>query len=237
MITFYEIKDYLQNLKYQNNELIWAKTWDDTKKGIEWISDLPGISPGRWAVGYNYLYVMTRILNEKEPKNVLDLGLGISSTLISQYFKGRNIVDGNHDVIEQSEEWAKFYSIKNRISSATTIHAVECIEKEYKGYRYYAYKDISQIISGKKYDVISIDGPTGSDKYSRRDIIEFLPDILSQSFVIIIDDASRTGEKRTITDIKNILRKNNIEFCEGSYQSMSKCTVITSIDNKFLCSM
>ena len=198
---------------------------------------MPGISPGRWAVGYNYLYVMTRILNEKEPKAVLDLGLGISSTLISQYFKGNHVNDGIHDVIEQDGEWIEFYTIKNRISSSTSIHKVECVEKEYKKIVYNAYEDISKIVSGKKYDVISVDGPKGSDKYSRRDIIEFIPDILNKSFVIIMDDAEREGEISTLNDIKAKLEKNKIEYCEGIYPGMTRCTVITSEDNKFLCSM
>ena len=188
-------------------------------------------------MGYNYLYVMTRILNEKEPKAVLDLGLGISSTLISQYFKGNHVNDGIHDVIEQDGEWIEFYTIKNRISSSTSIHKVECVEKEHKKIGYYAYEDISKIVSGKKYDVISVDGPKGSDKYSRRDIIEFIPDILNKSFVIIMDDAEREGEISTLKDIKAKLEKNKIEYCEGIYPGMTRCTVIASVDNKFLCSM
>ena len=34
----------------QNNELIWANVWHDTKSGIEWMRDVSGLSPGRWAV-------------------------------------------------------------------------------------------------------------------------------------------------------------------------------------------
>lgn len=230
-------KLYLRTLLVQNYELIWAKTWDDTKRGVDWIKDLPGISPGRWAVGYNYLYVMTRILNEKEPKRVLDLGLGISSTLISQYFKGNNITDGIHDVVEQDADWASFYTKKNRISSATTINLSECVSKIFDGVKYNAYKDLDIIVKGKKYDVISIDGPKGTQKYSRRDILDFLPEILNESFVIVMDDSERRGEKETIKDIEKLLEANGINYCEGRYPGVSECTVVASVDNKFLCSM
>ena len=47
----------LERIKRQNLELIWARVWDDTKVDIEWLKELPGISPGRWAVGYNYIYI------------------------------------------------------------------------------------------------------------------------------------------------------------------------------------
>ena len=143
-------RDSIKTIQKQNYELIWAKTWDDTRRGLKWMDDLPGISPGRWAVGYNYLYVMTRVLNEKKPRRVLDLGLGISSTLISQYFKGNAITDGVHDVIEQDENWIGFYHTNNRISEATDIHKVDMVEKELQGIRYHAYKDISPIVGGGK---------------------------------------------------------------------------------------
>lgn len=237
MQILYRLKDRMRLIRNQNYELLWAKVWDDTKKGIVWVENMPGISPGRWAVGYNYLYVMTRILNEKKPVNVLECGLGISSTLISHYFSGENVVNGNHDVIEHDSNWVHFYSINNRISPATTIHTVECIEKEYKGKKYNAYKDISGIVNGKKYDVISIDGPKGRFAYSRRDIIDYIPEILNESFVIVIDDTERHGEQVTVRDIENILKEKNIEFCKGIYEGMSRCTILTSKDNKFLCTM
>ena len=237
MGLLFRIKNYLRTLQNQNYELIWAKTWDDTKKGMAWIDDLPGVSPGRWAVGYNYLYVMTRVLNEKKPLNILDLGLGISSTLISQYYKGNNISDGIHDVIEQDGGWIDFYNSTKRISDITNIHQVELVEKDYKGVKYYAYKDISNIVANKKYDVISIDGPWGSPKHSRRDIIEYIPSILSDSFVIIMDDSQRDGEGATVKEIKNKLKEHGIDYCEGLYPGMTHCTVIVSADNKFICSM
>ncbi len=230
-------KNYLKTIRNQNYELIWAKTWDDTKKGIEWIADLPGVSPGRWAVGYNYLYVMTRILNEKEPKSILDIGLGISSTLISQYFIGKSISDGLHDVIEQDKVWADFYSSKHELPDSTKIHISELSEKVYKNSKYFSYSDISSIVKGKKYDVISIDGPWGGEKYSRRDVLEFIPEILSDSFVIVMDDTNRKGEQSTVKAIKKILEENGIKYCEGIYFGMTYCTVITSADNSFLCSM
>lgn len=50
-----------------------------------------------------------------------------------------------------------------------------------------------------KFDVISIDAPIGTDlEYSRRDVLELLPDILEKDFVILMDDANRQGERNTI---------------------------------------
>lgn len=232
-----QLRTYLRTIQNQNYELIWAKTWDDTKKDIEWILNLPGISPGRWAVGYNYLYVLTRVLHELRPHSALDFGLGISGTLFSTYFDFFNYPDGDHTIIEHDKEWIEFYSKNNRISSATHIEAVSCIEKVYRGNKYTAYNNLESLLKNKKYTVISIDGPKGSDRYSRRDILEFLPEILNNSFVILVDDAERVGEKDTIYEIRKKLSNNGIEFCEGLYPGMTECVIFTSINNRFLCTM
>lgn len=230
------LKEYLRTLTSQNNELLWAKIWDDTKHNIGWIEDLPGVSPGRWAVGYNYLYVMTRILNEKEPQAVLEMGLGISSTLISQYFNYSKD-NGIHDVIEQDAEWASFYSKKHKLSNQTNISVVDICEKDYKGIKYNAYENIAPIVSKKRYDLISVDGPWGSEKHSRRDIVDYIPEILADSYIIIFDDSNRKGEQNTIDEIKRKLDEYNISHVEGTYPGMSDCTIITSPDNRFLCSL
>ena len=114
-----QLKEFLKNLEKQNHELLWAKIWDDTRRDIVWLNDLPGISPGRWAVGYNYIYVMTRILNTIKPESVLDVGLGISSSLIGAYFSYQNI--GSHLIIEQDAEWVDFYKKDHKLSPFSTI--------------------------------------------------------------------------------------------------------------------
>ena len=217
-------------------ELVWARTWDDTKKDIEWIQHLPGISPGRWAVGYNYMYVMTRILNEFSPEKVLDLGLGISSSLISTYF-GFSGKKGTHDIIEQDSGWATFYVKTHGLSDSSHIHIVNSVKKEYKGSIYNAYENISDIVCNKKYNVISIDAPKGSTDYSRRDVLPFLPEILSEDFVILMDDSERKGEQATIVEIKDILEKNGIEYCYGEFLGYSKLSIITSASYKYICTM
>ena len=35
---------YIDKIYRKNQELLWAKIWDDTKNGIEWIKELPSIS-------------------------------------------------------------------------------------------------------------------------------------------------------------------------------------------------
>ena len=229
------IGERLEWIENQNSELIYAQVWKDTMQGIEWAQDIPSISPGRWAVGYNYLYVMTRVLEELRPHKVLDIGLGISTSFFSTYFRHMNYEDGIHTVIEQDTSWRDFYLQKHPISKATHIYTSDLEIKNINGKDYYAFGDISNIVAGKKYDVISIDAPWGSDELSRRDILDYIPQCLEEEFVIIMDDTNRRGELTTLKEIENILRMMNVEFAVGTYRGTTECTVITSKKLGFLC--
>lgn len=231
-------KEIINDIRNTNHELLYAKIWDDTSRDIDWVKNMPGISPGRWAVGYNYLYVMTRVLNEMKPKKVLEMGLGISTSLISSYFKSVGTgKDFEHTVIEQDGQWRDFYLSAHDVADYTKIHVVETTQKTWKGVEYEAYDDISHIVQGKKYSVISIDAPKGSEIYSRRDIIEYLPEILEPDFVIIVDDCNRLGEKNTAAEIEAVLRDHGIPVCSGLYVGSTYCTIITSASYRFFCSM
>ena len=58
-------------IKKQTSEAVWAHIFHDTIVESTWLKDKT-FSPGRWAVGYPYLYVMYRILNEVHPKRILE---------------------------------------------------------------------------------------------------------------------------------------------------------------------
>lgn len=221
-------------IKNRQEELMYAQVWHDTIVDIPWIKGMSGISPGRWAVGYNYLYVMTRVMDELKPKKILDIGLGISSNLISMYMNyiisedelgfGSGLYE--HTIIEQNKEWYDAFSSQNRLSEVTNVKICECINKEFDGNKIYAYKGFVEAIGTNKYDVISIDGPWGSDRFSRMDIMECLPEVLAERFVIIIDDTERIGEKDLVQEICTKLEANNIEYDLGTYHGFSDCTVI-----------
>lgn len=236
------IRKYINYLKRQQNigyEMLWSDIWHDTIKGLDWIQELGSISPGRAAVGYNYLYVMTRILEEKKPQRILDIGLGISSTLISQYFEYYGNENSEHAIIEHDRKWSEFYLANHRLSRCSRVHFFNRVTQTKAGHEYYAYDDFARGMNGKRFSVISIDAPHGGKKniYARRDILPLIPDILDTSWVILIDDAERHGEKNTIKDIEKTLANNGIGYCVGLYKGATHLCVIASEDNKFLCSL
>lgn len=70
------------------------------------------------------------------------------------------------------------------------------------------YQDfINKLGENTRFDFVIIDAPIGGDMkcFSRIDVISMIPDYLSEQFVIMLDDADRMQERRTMNEmIKNL---------------------------------
>lgn len=220
-------------------EILYSQIWHSISCGMKWLNNMEDMSlfPGRWAIGYNTMYVLARVLNDTTPHNVLEFGLGNSSKIVSKYFAYWNENEWSHIIIEHNKDWIEFISKEKLLLSNSKIFQSELIEKKYRRKPIIAYKDISSVMN-LKYDLIIIDGPLGSNGvYSRMDLIEYLPECLSESFVIIIDDYNRKGEKGLVHEIEKCLLQNNIEYASGLYLGETECFLISSKNNAFLTSL
>lgn len=227
-----KIINYLQEIKRNSDELVFANIFNDTIKHSEWF-DIP-LSLSSGAIGYNLAYVLYRVLNDIKPKNILELGLGQSTKIITEYVKHFKKV--NHDVVEHDKNWIDFFKKTTDMSKMEHIHLLECYKKKYKGVELNAYKGFKEEFKNKKYDLILIDGPIGGGVYSRMDILDIIPECLDESFIIIIDDCDREGEQVTIKLLEDKLKKNNIKFsCGYQYKGKTNVYTMTSTNLDFIC--
>ena len=219
------------------SEAVWAEIYNSTITKSRWLKD-KAFSPGRWAVGYPYLYVIYRILNEVQPQNILELGLGQSTKMIGQYtsyYKGVH-----HQVVEHDPEWIDFFKKNYSLSERTKLIQ---LNREFVSYKeaekVRVFKDFSQTFKGQKFDFISIDAPLGGDmkEYARIDVLQMIPACLAEDFIIMIDDCERSGEKRTVMEMERVLQENQILYRKGKYSGKKDCIVIASNVLKFVCSM
>ncbi len=228
-------------------ELNYARIFHDTLIRGGWFdADRVSFSLGRYAVGYNYFYVVYRILNEVQPSNLLEIGLGQSTLLIGAYM---NKVEAKkrkeHIVVEHNEEWTEFFKNRHSLSSNSKIENVKLCEERNSfknGYvpTHYKKKSFGKIIHDKKFDFISIDGPFGEDNrkaYNRIDILPYIPYCLSENFVIVIDDYERYGEQKMVRLLREKLRSNHVEYSEMTFCGENDVHVIASHGWKYLCSM
>ncbi len=219
------------------NEILWAEIFNNTIENSSWLLD-KSLSPGRWAVGYQYLYVMYRVLNEVKPKKILELGLGQSTRVISQYVKSQNNI--KHYVVEHDIEWEEFFKKSFTLPNQTELIRLPLVEESlYSDDKVICYGDFKETFKEKKFDFISIDGPFGGKAqiYSRIDVLKILPDCLDSSFVILLDDYNRSGEQKTAELMENLLREKEILFSTGKYWGQKATYVLASKDLEFLCSL
>ena len=99
-------------------EIVWAEVFNNTIRHSEWMQHI-NFSPGRWAVGYPFLYVLYRVLNEARPKRILDLGLGQSSRMIAQYAAASENIE--HIIVEHDPEWINFFQNDFSLSANSRI--------------------------------------------------------------------------------------------------------------------
>lgn len=220
----------------QTAEVLWAEIFSDTIQNSSWLSDKT-FSPGRWAVGYQYLYAMYRILNETKPMQILELGLGQSTKMIAQYAQYKK---AEHIVVEHDSSWADFFKNSFSMPECSKIEICELTFVPYKKEQAIrVYDGLKERLGNKKFDFISIDAPRGGDmkQYARIDILQMLPDCLGENFVILLDDYNRSGEQQTVREIGECLKKNGIAYKKGTYNGMKDCILICAEHLRFLTTM
>jgi hypothetical protein len=236
----------VENSQRTMDEILWAQVFNSYRCGCEWLGEDVAFYPGRWAVGYQYMYVVSRILNDLHPTSILETGMGQSTRLIGSYVKWMSEKqECHHIVVEHDPNWIDIFQNNFQLSTSTEI-----VQKNLVGVNFNEgggadvicamYENFGDVLNGRKFDFISLDGPYGTnDKngYSRFDILGYLPECLEQSFCIVLDDYERWGEKNTVELIKTKLISNNIEVCETVYKGAKDMYLICSSDLQFLCTL
>ena len=219
------------------NEVLWANIFNNTIKGSSWLGEKM-LSPGRWAAGYPFLYILYRVLNDTKPRYILELGLGETTKLISQYVATDKDIE--HYVVEHDPVWIDFFKNSFDLSTNTDIVQLSWTYQSYKNIESVrAYEGFAERFANKKYDFICIDGPLGGDmkEYARIDVLSLIPENITDTFVIIVDDYNRCTEQNTVTDILLKLENSNIKYRKGVYKGSKDVCIICSEDISFLCSL
>lgn len=223
--------------KRYNEENNWSDVFHDAIMGSDWL-EKRDFCPGRWAVGYQALYVLYRVLNEVRPKAILELGLGQSTKLITQYVAANSEVC--HVVVEHDENWIDLFKSTTQIATNTRIIKKNLTIESWNGVDgIRVYEEFSKNVIPGRYDLIVIDAPWGGDmkEYARIDVARLLDRCLSDSFVILMDDYNRSGEQATVEYMKKVLEKNEIKFSYAKYEGAKDVIVIVSEDLKHICTL
>jgi hypothetical protein len=218
-----------------SQELEWANVFHDSIKGKPWLTSL-SINIGRWAGNYSFFYLLHRILQDYKPSSILEFGLGESSKFISTYLTNA-LPNTKHVVIEHDTIWeAKF---NENFSLATNSSIINCalLQTQVNGFTTNSYEKLQNKIT-TPFDFYIIDGPFGSDRFSRYDIFYLAEKFtIEDEFIILFDDTHRKGEEDSVNAIASMLALKGIEVFVQSYEGVKKNTIIATKKYKFATSL
>lgn len=183
------------------------------------------------------LYVMYRILDSVKPKKILELGLGQTTRMISQY---SGYYHAEHQVVEHDPKWIEFFATSYEVPDNVKFVNLETIVDKYlDDEAVIMYRDFEEQFRGQKFDFICIDAPIGGKaiKYARVDILKIIPECLETDFAILIDDTTRIGENNTIKLLQKIFEENGIEHVTKRYEGKKSSTIFTTEKYSFLTSL
>ena len=96
-----ELRNYEKENFYSNVlNMCWVES--------NWVKDKDFTLTGG-AANYSFIYVLFKVLDNLSPQNILELGLGQTTKLTSQYIKNKNNT-AKLDVIEHSREWIDVFA-------------------------------------------------------------------------------------------------------------------------------
>ena len=172
------------------------------------------------------------MLNEYKLASILELGLGESTKFIATY--GQHYIKlKNHTVVEHDNEWISIFQQNFQITSFTRILQLNLEEKQINSFKSTSYLGLEKEIT-EKYDLYIIDGPFGSDRFSRHTIVDLAMNFNPEDeFIILMDDCDRKGEMDTVNDLIKLLNKKNIKFYTRKYIGLKDQLLIVTEKYKF----
>jgi hypothetical protein len=245
MDNFAGISESIANLKVdvdddlsRTKEINYAFIFNDTISESEWLKKR-NFSLNNSASNYSFMYTLFRILDEVNPKNILELGLGQTSKMTSQY--ANHFPDSKLTIVDGDQVWIDVFSEKFEISENIDILQCDTEMFDYNGTENLRFANLEDIVGDNKFDLIIIDGPQGfifNPKYhlfdySRSNIWNLL-DNLADEFVIIIDDYNRQGEKNTMSRLQELLNERNISVYHFQSSGIKDQHVICTEEYRFI---
>lgn len=188
--------------------------------------------------------LLYKVLRLCRPAAVLELGSGQTTKLLAAYYHEdpRRLVV----TLEENQAWGNL--VLPEITRAGACHEYRVAALERRRFRCAGsgrevevswYRNTEDLAT-RKFDLILVDGPSappgsrGAAGYARAGFLQYLPGLLKESFVIILDDCDRHGEHATVGLLEEMLRSLRIAFVRFDVQGTKTQSVVCSPDRAFL---
>lgn len=164
----------------------------------------PSLSPimNTWSIEPVHLQYLISLLDEHQPKRIVELGCGVSTLLVAAWLKENG--GGQCVSFDHSEQWANRSKLEARrvgLQDFMDIRVAPLCPQEIQG-RSISWYDASIIKEGKekmgKIDLLLIDGPPSATPMARMPAVPVFYETLSESALVVLDDGNRPGEREAV---------------------------------------
>lgn len=149
------------------------------------------VLPVGGAADHKLLYVLSKVLVEHEPRSVIEFGAGQSSRILDAYSRQGQ---GKTVTVEHDAEWARTVSNEKKADSHRVVY---CPLKSYESDKFgeYAWYNLADTaLSDDGFQLFLIDGPVGTDRFSRVGIVDHFHLWKGREWGLIWDDLQRPGD-------------------------------------------
>ena len=154
------------------------------------------------------LYFLGRFLKEFQQLNIIELGMGQTTMLLNIFANNQ----ANHFSIDDNEFWID--SIKSKLINPGKSQLIfrNLTKVEVSRNKTFFYQDFESIFKNKTIDLVIVDGPKGTKRFSRCGILPFLVKRFSDQddMVVIFDDTHRKAELETFHLLIKMLKNDDI---------------------------
>ncbi len=223
----------LHNIELLEKENFYANILRDCTADSSWLKDKSFTLTGG-AANYSLIFTIFKILDDIEPINILEFGLGQTSKVTTQYILNKK-PNANLMIIEHDNDWINTFKKKLILNENIKICQRNIIKTILNNTEIDKYDCLKDIIKNQKLNFIIIDGPFGDKRiYPRTNILDLIPENLAENFIIVLDDAERSGEQNTAKLIFNKLEENRIKYIKSYKSGIKTQLLITSSNYKFI---
>ena len=165
------------------------------------------------------MYLLSRLFDEHEIRSVIEFGSGESTVFIdrAKHPAARHVCY-EHDPVWHARVAARLTGCDYRLRPlAPTMVAGRSV-------RWY------QDVEPQEFDLMLVDGPVGTERFSRFGCIELIRSVAARDFLIIFDDYQRPGERDTVAHAVSLLRDAGVEFRANELRARTTQAVIAGVN-------
>ena len=206
-------------------EMFWLQRYRDMAADADWLKKKAAfagscVSPD---VGYAYLYVLLRLLDEFHPRQLLEFNWGQSTKISAQYAASSG---GKLTVLEHDRSRVEHFMRCWPLNWAgTEIQGSQLLRVQGHGVKGWYYSNFRKVTDGKRYNLILLKCPFGGGRCTSPhvELLTGISNMLDDDFAIMMDHIEDDDGAKVFEKIVKSLNEAGRTFVRREFSSPGRC--------------